>query len=774
MDDLKEAIRIIQEAVDTTPKDHPDLAMYLNNLGNRLNDRYSRTGAIYDLEEAIRIGREAVNATPKDHLNLLRYLNNLGNRLGNRYSRIGVMNDLNEAIRIIREVIEATPKDHPNFAIYLNNLGYRLGDRYLRIGAMDDLEEAIQIGREVIEATPKDHPNFAIYLNNLGKGLSDRYSRTGAIDDLKNASSSYEYALQHLTSETTIRLMAFNGVLKCCQKSSNWERACEAANTAIPLIPRLTPRSIENSDKQHMLSQIVGMASDAAAVVLNADRGSFHALKFLEQGRGVLATSLEEIRTDILDLNEKHPELAEQFDSLREELDSPITGATALVDENYIPSGQDRTSKRYDANKRLDQVIEQIRQQDGFEDFLLPPSKEEMLFAARFGSIVVINISEYRCDAILVEQHQIRSLNLPNLTKKEIEEKSVEILGTPKVLQWLWDVAVHPILEALGFTQPPSDGNWPHVWWIPTGPLSKFPLHAAGYHSKSSMESTLDRVMSSYSSSVKAIVHGRRRPVLNVTPHTSAHALLVAMQDTPNQSRLPFAKDEITILRSLCKLMDLVPLKAEPRMESVKLHLPKCKIFHFAGHGETNLTDPSQSSLLLEDGRLTVATLLEMNLRKSSPFLAYLSACGTGRIQDKRFLDESIHLISAYQLAGFRHVIGTLWEVNDESCVAMTRVTYEVMRDKGMSDESVCRGLHEAIRELRNCWLDKSLKKRHARRRVEKDDKISLGYNRETRNISNKERDARLPRKVFVIDSDDEDEISRGILHWVPYVHFGV
>jgi CHAT domain-containing protein len=80
--------------------------------------------------------------------------------------------------------------------------------------------------------------------------------------------------------------------------------------------------------------------------------------------------------------------------------------------------------------------------------------------------------------------------------------------------------------------------------------------------------------------------------------------------------------------------------------------------------------------------------------QREPPFLAYLSACGTGRTQNNRFVDESIHLISACQLAGFRHVIGTLWEVNDQSCVDVARITYEGMKDGKMSDESVCLGLH--------------------------------------------------------------------------------
>ena len=94
------------------------------------------------------------------------------------------------------------------------------------------------------------------------------------------------------------------------------------------------------------------------------------------------------------------------------------------------------------------------------------------------------------------------------------------------------------------------------------------------------------------------------------------------------------------------------------------------------------------SSLVLNDGEShpsTVGSLFELNLRKSSPFLGYLSA---GRIRDEKFIDESIHFINGCQLAGFRHVIGTLWDMIDEICVDMAKMIYEAMRDGNVTDES--------------------------------------------------------------------------------------
>ena len=42
-----------QEGAGATPEDHPDLALRLNSLGNRLGERDPRTGVMADLVERI-------------------------------------------------------------------------------------------------------------------------------------------------------------------------------------------------------------------------------------------------------------------------------------------------------------------------------------------------------------------------------------------------------------------------------------------------------------------------------------------------------------------------------------------------------------------------------------------------------------------------------------------------------------------------------------------------------------------------------------------------
>ena len=88
-----------------------------------------------------------------------------------------------------------------------------------------------------------------------------------------------------------------------------------------------------------------------------------------------------------------------------------------------------------------------------------------------------------------------------------------------------------------------------------------------------------------------------------------------------------------------------------------------CNIFYFTSYSYTDEYDLSKSYLLLEDRKsdvLIVANLLELNLCKYLPFLAYLSAYRTGRIKDEKFIDENIYLISIYQLVGYYYIIGIL------------------------------------------------------------------------------------------------------------------
>jgi hypothetical protein len=134
------------------------------------------------------------------------------------------------------------------------------------------------------------------------------------------------------------------------------------------------------------------------------------------------------------------------------------------------------------------------------------------MLAANPGPIVVVNTCLLRGDAIIIEKHQIRSISLPDFDRHSMIKLSQEgTLKSSLALDRLWKCFANPVLDALGFTTTPS-GEWPHVWWIMTGLLTIFPIHEAGLHTKGCADSVLDRVISSYHTSVQSLVRGRKRP----------------------------------------------------------------------------------------------------------------------------------------------------------------------------------------------------------------------------------------------------------------------
>ena len=359
---------------------------------------------------------------------------------------------------------------------------------------------------------------------------------------------------------------------------------------------------------------------------------------------------------------------------------------------------------------------------DGLERFLLGPSELELKTLAENGSIVVINVSEVRSDAILIDKKSIRSLQLRLLTHSALIEHANRFMSAvlhsrtstrqnanansqlKQVLEWLWDVAVGPTLDELGFTQTPSDEErWPRVWWVSSGLFNILPIHAAGYHDEGSNRTAIDRVISSYSPTIKSLAYARERSsrMAKVNCRT---AMIVGMQSTPGETELAFVKQEIEALHNLLSPSIQITKIGYPEKESVISALRDAQIAHVACHGYSSPEDPSQSRLLLKDWQtspFTVSDLTSLNLEHCR--LAYLSACHTAITKDLSLLDESIHLSSAVQLAGFPSVVGSLWTVDDKACadVAVNVYSWMLEGEGNLDTQRSAEGLHRAVRTLR-------------------------------------------------------------------------
>ncbi|VUC31926.1 unnamed protein product [Clonostachys rosea] len=682
MKNLEEAIDVQEQALAMESVTDYRKAAFLYKLSRWTMDKYHRTKSMADLRKGIAAARKAVNLTLVVDPERSIRRSHLADSLTLQFSQTQAMGDLEKAIAIHRRVVknESRSGSTVNVDIHLSSLASSLRELYSATKATAHLDEAIKHLRQAIDMTTGDDSFRIEFLHNLGLALDTRSSAVGAMADREEALAWHLAALHHPHSSGTHKMLAGIPIVAM---SPDPQQAYEVAKAVLDLVPALVFKSLDAYDQNYASGPIVGLASDAAAAALRVGEPPMAALTLLEKGRSTIAASIDNGPAGFGNLEDRHPGQAEQFVKLRKQL-TPL--------HNKVPAS------------KLERLFNEIRTFPGFEDFPLPPPKEaEICDAARHGPIVVINVSRFRCDAFLIQSRQIRVLPLTDLSRDDIARRQgLYQLGARENLEWLWDTIARPVLDALQLTCPHTKGDWPHVWWIPTGILAKFPIHAAGYHGIGSHNTVMDRVMSSYACSIESILKVRFR---STTPRSGA-GVVVAMGDTPDYGPLPHAAQDAAELITAFHELSLRPVQPERNRQAILAQVKGCHVFHFSGHVHAG-HDPAHSELLVGDwkeGPLTVAHLYQACRQGGkSPFLAYLSASGQASHDNDPY--EGVNMMSACQVAGFRHVVGALWEVNDRIRLDVAREIYRVMKAEGMTDAAVCLGYHTATRQLRDRWL---------------------------------------------------------------------
>ncbi|HUY48329.1 MAG TPA: CHAT domain-containing protein [Streptosporangiaceae bacterium] len=733
--DLDAAVLAAEEAVRTLPAGHLDRPAVQSTLALALSTRYERTGALADLDAAIAAAEQAVDATPAGRSDRATYLAGLGAALEKRFERTGDEHDLTRAVAALREAVDGTPADDPRRAAFLTNLA-----NALRAGAATPtspgrrwgglrrrptgLDEAVAAAQASADATPPGHPSWGGRMSNLGRALEVRFEHTGRRADHRAAVTTYIRVTETDVALPWVRLQTAHAAAELLADTAPG-RAADLIETAVRLLPQVAPRRLGRADRQEALRGLSALPHDAAALALTApgvpaSERAMRALRLLEASRAVLLSQALETRDDLSDLRRSHPAEAARFTELRDLLD------------REAGTGEERRQAAADLTATLDR----IRALDGFASFGRPPAAAELPSLAASGPVVSLTVSRRRGDALVLTGQGVIAVPLPGLTPNALLEQAVTFQESLKVLEvlardevidgaaslaaqnrlhevlgWLWDAVTGPVLHTLGYHRTPPPGTpWPQVWWIPGSLLTGLPLHAAGHHADppGAPRTVMDRVVSATSPTLGALRYARQQA--QQASSDQPRALIVAMPTTPGGSKLEFVPDEVRAVRDL--LPDTVVLTEPdpaaidldpgtvPTRANVLAHLPGCAIAHFSCHGAADAADPSRGMLLLHDHAtdpLNVASLAAVSLNQAR--LAYLSACSTAVTHSLDLIEEAVHLTSALQLAGFPHVIGTLWEISDSFAPELAESFYtHLALDTGRAAHA----LHAAVLAARD------------------------------------------------------------------------
>ena len=472
--DIDEAITAGRQAVCLIQDGHPDKPGCLSNLGISFRRQFERLGHLADLDEAITAQQRAVRLTPGSHPDKPRRLGNLGKSFHSRFERLGELDDLDEAIMALQQAVRLTLDSHPDKPAFLNALGTPLGCRFVRLGDLADLDEAIMVLQQAICLTPDGHPDKPADLNNLGFAHFSRFTRQPDDATLAQAIDMYSQSAKSLSGLPSLRFQAARQWASLCfaARSSN---ALDAYGTIADLLPLVVwlGRTVEQRDKD--MSNIGNIGSIMADAVMTAIHfGKLElALEWMEQSRSIVWGQMLQLRTPLDELHQSHPDEANSLESISRSLDS-----TAVTYSKYSRPQIDGASRSLEeeaqARRRLaeeyEHALARIRSLPGFSEFLRPQKSESLSNVATSGPVIIINMHETRCDALILLPHSscISHVPLPGLQPSVLRQMS-QLEGSirradviqrhyadnainpesPNVLEWLWLYMAEPVLRYL-------------------------------------------------------------------------------------------------------------------------------------------------------------------------------------------------------------------------------------------------------------------------------------------------------------------------------------
>jgi hypothetical protein len=762
------------------------------NLSAALLTRYLATDDPAVAQEVVAICRAAVQVTQDPRIRSTLLSNLIGALQGRGTDSAGAQGRraaLDEAVGLGRElVLDPQPGER---AVAQTNLVNALLARAWPPGedlqaSVQDVQEALHLATQAASALPVGAPEWSQALANEAAVRSTLGSLTREHHFAAEACGSWQAVADNSDVPPEIRIAAARDASVHAGQAGVPRVGLPMAQVAIVLLPLLARPGLTWQSRAQLVSRWPGLAGEAASTALS-EQGPVSAVLIAEHGRTVIWNQVLDLRGDLSALELSNPGLARQLTDARRRLEVAEDKTRELLpaqptwwDDSGVPSRsgpigrQVTVTQRHSESSGLpshsvdrrmalarewESLVEQVREIEGFEDFLRPPTIDQLLPAAELGPVVMVNVSRWRCDALIVRPSGVTPVALPQLSLEDAVKHANGYLSvlrdvdasTEAVLtaldstedlrgaarqqlaagkeqqaalqraedllrelqQWMWSTIAAPVLDSLEWHHTPEGPTvaWPRLWWCPTGPLTVLPLHTAGFHTDPpgpNRRSVLDRAVSSYTPTLRALLEARAP---DRDAHPSAMMREPGSRDESTDRLLHVVLDDLqdqlpldaTAERSALALLDEERLHElsgpQATREAVRQGLSRHRWAHFTCHGDQNLQDPSRGGLQLYDGMLTIA---EIAANRFDGDYAGLAACKSA-VGGVELLDEAITLAAALHYTGYRHVVATLWSVDDDvSSEVFASMYRRIIKDGRLMPDLAAAALHDIVRDLRD------------------------------------------------------------------------
>jgi tetratricopeptide (TPR) repeat protein len=733
--DHVQAIKSLQEAESSIMPDTKSRITVLEALGDAYM-RFPTTRLDEDayLDKAIHQYQSILEGIAENDKQQPRYLVKLSDALSLRSGNSGH----DQALAQCRAALLAIePGDVEMRLRCLKAIGAISERKFNGTQLMSDLRETIEWRELTLELETSGTERCSL-LASIGQYYAVLSEETHLDEDMRRSYQALDESFG-LARLPVAQLLVGSNVVQLAVLRGLWSRAATYLDKIIPLLPDIVPPSRSRADLMSILRLFHGITSITATVYLNHGRSPVQALEALESFRGIIANLQIDAKSDNTLLKEKQPQIYKKYTECRANIARFSFVSMNPLEASNSPEDIGTYNATYQQLQQLFQELQHLRAEiqkhEGFENFLLPPRGKEITNLAEEGPLVSLSISNHGSHAFLVTPGGVEVMALLNVTESKMQglatifnarvytgprdatliesedenedSDNFDISGSDRVtaaLKVLWYSVVKPVLERLNLLhRTTSQERLPRIWWVGGGIVSLLPLHAAGDYAAGPMEDAPSHVVSSYVPTLKILQSIRSRPP--VTKVSKARRLrIVSMPTSPGgYSSLNTAKEADSIMKTSKSVLDVATL-TNPTKYAVLDALQACELVHFACHGRVDFTEPGKSSLILGKDKvekLSVDEILDA-VSHSAAEIAYLSACSTAEIHSGELRHESIHLASAFQLAGFKSVIGTLWTANDDAAVAIGSKFYELLfQNEEITGKSVAYALHDSVTHYR-------------------------------------------------------------------------
>ncbi|KAJ7621838.1 CHAT domain-containing protein [Mycena rosella] len=786
LQDVTRGIALLKDTVEKIPDEDSYKSDHLHELSRALSTRFQHCGDSTDIDQALIVLRSAIQKRlyklPDDHP----YFLDLGSAYALRFQYLHDPSDIHEAISVQKRVVAATQRGHLHEADRLHSLGASLLLRFVHMKSLSDAEEAVTTYESALKLVSdqdfrkphilsnlvsslekrsdcrEDAPDIEkwilllrqavglagnnklahIYLQNLGNLYFRRFQnlqklRTSYPGTQFNLGHALARSFEHSGDQASLEkaIIELSGAARSnvgpplfpYQAAKTWleytwrydhSSVLDACDAVVHILPELAWLGLPLPGRYQELMRTGNMINAVAATYIEC--GDYiKAVEALKQGRSIVWSQLLQLRNPVDQLREVEPRLANRLAQVSNELETSGLGRTS--------SAAEAAERHRGLTSEWEDIVREIRGVSGFEEFLRPKKLKDLTATGGPGPIVILNISSFRCDALIITSpsSDVQHVPLPDFKYNDaqrLQSSLAELLGSHgrhiiddrlfgdresaphsvvdsderfiSILAELWLHVVQPVLSALQL-EPKKNDLLPRLWWCPTGPVTFLPIHAAGlYNTDQPGSKTSDFVVSSYITTLDTVFKNRPRGTLQPVK-------LLAIAQPSGRSPLPGTIEEIRRIESRAVKANITYLvDHQATIKEVQQGMKKSDWVHFACHGLQNRKSPTDSSLILADEtHLKLSEIITMSIGR--PQLAFMSACQTATGYEQ-LSEEAVHLAAGMLLAGYQGVVATMWSIMDRDAPDVAGDFYQYMfREQNVDHTKAAYALHHAVEKLR-------------------------------------------------------------------------